>query len=351
MLHDKFDCFARTARAKFCGLGASIALLAATAPVAPAAGVIVDTNGFDSPYVVGDLVGQQDWVTAALGGTSSATVQDSVGDGGGRGLTVTRQGAPNTDRRWFVPTTDYPTQRFVTVDWDMRVEGPSGNLLNGEFGPFFGVDTYDADTAVFVLGTLGVDATTGDVLYQAQTSGALTETGSVADFGEWNHFRIVLDFATDTYRGFFNGVQVVATGFVDGGFGLDNFTDADIATFAAAPDAASMALPGTAYFDNFLIRDGLLGDYDIDGDVDAADYQRWRATFGTAVTAGHDADGNGNGVVDAADFVVWRDNLGATLFGGAGSGAQSLSTAVPEPASLTLLLAGLFGLLGRRAPR
>jgi hypothetical protein len=37
---------------------------------------------------------------------------------------------------------------------------------------------------------------------------------------------------------------------------LNEFSDADIATVAAAGDAASLALTGTAYFDNFLVREG-----------------------------------------------------------------------------------------------
>ena len=39
----------------------------------------------------------------------------------------------NSDRHWAVPTSNYPgppivypTQRFVTIDWDMRVSGDAG---------------------------------------------------------------------------------------------------------------------------------------------------------------------------------------------------------------------------------
>jgi hypothetical protein len=156
----------------------------------------------------------------------------------------------------------------------------------------------------------------------------------------------VLDFATDTYYGLVNGAVRAVSGFVDRQFGLDDFTDADIATFAAAADSVSQSLSSRALFDNFVVRDGLQGDYDVDGDVDSNDYNRWRATFGSHVfTPGRLADGNNNGVVDAADYVVWRNNLGANLFSGTGTGAavglSAALSAVPEPSCMLL---GLFAL-------
>jgi serpin B len=57
----------------------------------------------------------------------------------------------------------------------------------------------------------------------------------------------------------------------------------------------------------------LLGDYNVSGTVDAADYALWRATRGNTVTAFSGADGNGNGLIDRPDFQVWQSNFGATL--------------------------------------
>jgi glucose/arabinose dehydrogenase len=75
----------------------------------------------------------------------------------------------------------------------------------------------------------------------------------------------------------------------------------------------------------------LPGDFDADGEVDAADFDEWRRTFGAAL-ANPAADGNGNGIADAADYVVWRKNLGRSVHDSPGSGA-----AVPEPATATLM--------------
>lgn len=86
----------------------------------------------------------------------------------------------------------------------------------------------------------------------------------------------------------------------------------------------------------------LPGDYNGNGTVGPEDYNLWKANFGSTTMLA--ADGNGNHVVDAADFTIWRKHLGLTL--GVGSGAalpsaEPLSAAVPEPASLLLVLMGI----------
>ncbi|MEZ6101925.1 MAG: hypothetical protein R3E01_23565 [Pirellulaceae bacterium] len=88
----------------------------------------------------------------------------------------------------------------------------------------------------------------------------------------------------------------------------------------------------------------LLGDYNQNGTVDAADYTVWKDNFGS--TSALAADGNANGVVDAADYTIWKDNFGSTAVS---VGASS----VPEPNGV--LLAGLgtlaMGLIRRISTR
>ncbi|MEX2091931.1 MAG: LamG-like jellyroll fold domain-containing protein, partial [Pirellulales bacterium] len=57
---------------------------------------------------------------------------------------------------------------------------------------------------------------------------------------------------------------------------------------------------------------GIVGDYNQDGIVDAADYTVWRNSMGQEVSAYHGADGNGSGDVDAGDYQVWKSNFGST---------------------------------------
>ncbi len=76
----------------------------------------------------------------------------------------------------------------------------------------------------------------------------------------------------------------------------------------------------------------LPGDYNRDGQVDTADYQRWKETIGNY--GSQLADGNGDGVVNLADYTVWRDNLGATL----STAPQQIAAVVPEPQAAHLVI-------------
>jgi autotransporter-associated beta strand protein len=91
-----------------------------------------------------------------------------------------------------------------------------------------------------------------------------------------------------------------------------------------------------------IIVGGLMGDYNHNGTVDAADYTLWRDTLGSTTNLA--ADGNANGVIDAGDYDVWKMHFGEQVLGSGASAPQ----AVPEPASLSMLLAGVVTLLLRR---
>jgi glucose/arabinose dehydrogenase len=79
-----------------------------------------------------------------------------------------------------------------------------------------------------------------------------------------------------------------------------------------------------------VYRITMAGDYDSDDEVDPADYEAWRAAFGTVGTGVFPpADGSRNRTVDAADYVIWRKNLATPV----GIGATDSSRRVPEPSS------------------
>lgn len=53
----------------------------------------------------------------------------------------------------------------------------------------------------------------------------------------------------------------------------------------------------------------VLGDYDVDADVDGADFLRWQRSLGS--TSELAADGNRNGQVDAGDLISWEQRFGS----------------------------------------
>jgi GH35 family endo-1,4-beta-xylanase len=75
------------------------------------------------------------------------------------------------------------------------------------------------------------------------------------------------------------------------------------------------------------------GDYNADGEVDAADYAVWRQSLNS--TTDLRADGDGNGVIDVADFDQWRFRFGNFYGSGVGSDA-----AVPEPPAILIVIIG-----------
>lgn len=85
-----------------------------------------------------------------------------------------------------------------------------------------------------------------------------------------------------------------------------------------------------------LAAAGLVGDYNDDGAVDAADYAMWRDNIGQPGTVLNNRDSENMGVVSEDDFASWREHFGDVLGSGAGS-----ASAVPEPASWLMLLLGV----------
>ena len=93
----------------------------------------------------------------------------------------------------------------------------------------------------------------------------------------------------------------------------------------------------------FLKNETLMGDFNGDHNMDAADYDVWRSSFGS--TTDLRADANGNGVVDAADYLIWREH--AT---GAGNGF-GVGNEVPEPEAIYSIRAFSCALFATRRRR
>ncbi|MEO1496502.1 MAG: choice-of-anchor Q domain-containing protein [Planctomycetota bacterium] len=102
---------------------------------------------------------------------------------------------------------------------------------------------------------------------------------------------------------------------------------ADLASAPNAPHANGSDIGAFESYDSAL---ALPGDYNLDGNVDLADYTVWRDQLGsTAITPRSGADGDGDGVVGEADYDVWSDNFGSTLPAAAAPALVTDSIAVP----------------------
>jgi hypothetical protein len=240
-----------TIRSAFAVFAVALGLLS----VSPSADAVevYNSNGFESPrFIPGDLAGQDvqgPWLKDS--GSGSGVIQSAVSQSG-QAVRLTRAGNESGDTRYGVAKPLVPTGSLQTVrvSWDMNVTQTTDPLL--DYGPFFGVEGYDAFGGdIKLIGSLGVDATTGDILYQDGLDGFLVETGVDAPFGQWNRYMLEIDYQNDEYSVYFNGARLATTTFVDPG--ITGFTDAPLAALAATFESIDFAA-GTAYFDNYTIE-------------------------------------------------------------------------------------------------
>jgi len=243
-------------------LGLVAAAVAIASPMASAA-PIYDSGGFESPkFTAGAPLAGQDVLSGPWlkdPGTSTATISTVNAFTGTQDVVVTRVAGGGGDTRWAVTKPQAPAPGFnvFDIDTDVRVEQANFSGLpptNADFGPAFGLEAYDASTTPLtpkLIGSLTIDATTGDVLYQATGTGVLTETGTVVTRGAYHHLKLRVDFGTGKYSTFVDNNLLRTESFVN--TGIVAFTDAPISTFAASGTSVNTGT-GTAYFDNYAIN-------------------------------------------------------------------------------------------------
>lgn len=84
----------------------------------------------------------------------------------------------------------------------------------------------------------------------------------------------------------------------------------------------------------------LVGDYNLDGTVDMADYTAWRNTLGETVPIYTGADGDGSGTITKDDYLVWKRSYGTSATGA----LEMANRAIPEPAATGLAAMAILGL-------
>ena len=229
---------------------------------------------------------------------------------------------------------------------------PGGWATKGDNGFGFRSDpgaldaglSYDGSTAATGGWKLFVDGGDSVLLFDAHYEGTNVVNAALSG----TPIEVTLDLINDTLTG--------TVFYVEGnGIWGDGPSTKTIST--GGPGSAAI-LAGRVHYHTDLTRSGPLGgldldtilvtadvtantgspgDFDMDGDVDAADYTRWQDNLGldSSVLSGN---GSGAATVVQADYLLWKTNFEAL---GSGSGS---ATAVPEPTSGLLLAFGVVGL-------
>jgi hypothetical protein len=212
-------------------------------------------------------------------------------------------------------STYYPTGGAAIASGDFTGEGNADVIVAGNSVAVFrggGDGSLDAPLYHSANGTTHTAVATADFNADGKLDAVVTDgdTGTVS-------LMLGNGDGTLSYTGAFaTGISPSAV--TVGDFNRDGRPDVAVAN----------RLSGTV---SVLLNDGvwpvepnLIGDYNLDQNVDAADYVMWRKMQGSTVTPWSGADGDGDGVVDHDDYGVWRAHFGQIVSPpAAGNGASA----------------------------
>jgi hypothetical protein len=164
-----------------------------------------------------------------------------------------------------------------------------------------------------------------------QNSGQLGRYSPIDDFRYASPGTLDLLPMNGAYFSINGGTTAINTFNGPGGGDLGDWSGATVDSYNAGPtigvknvvSAGDVTLMDVIGYDAAAPQ--LLGDYNNNGVVDAADYVVWRNGLGQ--------------FYDQNDYDVWRAHFGETISSGTGASANS---AVPEPSTLIVLLIGML---------
>jgi hypothetical protein len=211
----------------------------------------------------------------------------------------------------------------------------------------------------------GVNASVLQMNYDAggsSQSALIIEAGSTFDLND-NHFFINYGSNADPLA--------TLKGYIKSGYNGGAWNGPGIISSAAQTktnglrygigyaDSADPGNPAGLSSGQIELKYTLLGDANLDGIVNAADFTILAANFNQTVTGWDQGDFNYDGIVNAADFTDLAANFNQSASGAASAGdvaaldafvaANGISLAnVPEPASLGLSTFGAVSILARR---
>src|SRR5581483_1412216 len=281
----------------------------------------------------------------------TATTPITMGGSTVGGALVIRAADQSTDRGLAIN----PFGASIDYAGGLTINGPvtSGNLASGSLTKI-GAGTLTLST-IRIGGTL--NATTGRVVMKPNGSdaasnrvGTLTRGGGGAAWSSRLHLNdndLVIDYTGDSPIATIT--SQLTSGYATGawlGNGITSSTAAALAssqhkTALGYTEASALGLTAfsgqTVDADSIVIKYTYSGDANLDGTVNALDFNAVASNFGSAaVWSG--GDFNYDSVVNASDFTALGQNFGQTM------PAPALGTIVPEPISqgaIALLMAAM----------
>jgi len=301
--------------------------------------------------------------TYAISGTGSLSMQATVG----WGYIVVQQGAQQIN----VPTTISSSTILSVAAGTSLTFGGAVTVNSGQILKPSGSGTINYDSSI-TLGTsaamtIGNSTTATNLSIAAGATASITGSGTVLQVSSLSNSGAI-DIGTDAMiinYGSGNDPIASVAAWIASGYANGAWTGTGIRSSAAQTNSASYGIgyadsadpgnPADLPSGTIEILYTLLGDANLDGKVNGADFTLMATNFNDSVTAGWDqGDFNYDGAVNGGDFVLLADNFNqfasqstvsaadlAALDSFAASNGISLSS-VPEPRSAAVLcLAGL----------
>ena len=253
---------------------------------------------------------------------ADVTIRGSVFEGNdstgtsGAAIRATGTGSLTIGTSVFVGNEVTSGEKNVWVSSDVTVTN-EGNNLSDTAGSVAGAaffdtnlgDVIDVAATPIVVTTVRdeVDPTNDDYSLSLREAVIASDAGDTIWLPEWNYVLTIerTSFSSDTSA---------ASGDIELNESFGQNTGANGSITINSPIATPSIVWASGIQDRTL---ELLGDYDGDGVVDAADYVKLRNTVGSQVDPEVvTADGDDDGVVDLADdYQVWSDHYGNSLTG------------------------------------
>jgi uncharacterized delta-60 repeat protein len=244
-------------------------------------------------------------------------------------------------------TTDFGTRfdicRSVAVQSDAKIVVAGNTDFSPDFGPpnaDFALARYNADGTLDTLfdsdGLLTTDfggASEETTSVVVQSDGKIIVAGSSRN-GTNTDFAVARYNPNGALDTSFDGDGRLTTAFGafdDHASEVVVQSDGKIVAAGASYNGADQDF-AVARYEGDAIQPALLGDYNLNNVVDAADYIVWRKSLNTmGVTPFSGADGNGDGTVDEDDYGVWREHFGQTSPPPAAGGAAGAAAKMNSP--------------------